>query len=148
MFSISIVFLSWIIGMIATAVIRKTKFYNNQLSNLNFVKSDFLNIILGVGMTKWIIKNSFFKFFNQKLKIDRKVNFSFLDNLRKEMTKSEIDHLFAFVFVQIFMFLILYKQQYLFALIILVVNILMNLNPSLLQQQNKRRIDKFIRKFQ
>ncbi|MES2379595.1 MAG: hypothetical protein V4538_01050 [Bacteroidota bacterium] len=28
----------------------------------------------------------------------------------------------------------------------IIVNILMNLNPSLLQQQNKRRIDKLINK--
>jgi hypothetical protein len=40
-----------------------------------------------------------------------------------------------------------YKTEWLFGLTILIVNKLMNLSPSLLQQQNKRRIDKLIKNF-
>ncbi len=63
------------------------------------------------------------------------------------MTKAEIDHLFAFMFVSIFIIPKLYKQEYVFAFVILIVNMLMNLYPSLLQQQNKRRIDNQIARF-
>jgi len=145
--SISIVFISWIVGMIITALARKTNFYNGTLSNLNFIESETLNKIIGVGIVKWMVKYTFFKFFNPKLKITRKIDLSDLRTLRAEMNKSEIDHLFAFVFVMIFVVVMIFKDKYLFALIIFVVNILMNLHPSLLQQQNKRRIDKMILKF-
>ena len=147
-FSFSIVFLSFIVGMILTASIRKTNFYNKKLSNLNFIKNEMTNKIIGVGVVKWIVKNTFFKFLNQKLKFDSKMNISDVKNIRNEMTKSEIDHLFAFIFVVIFVIVQLYNQQYLLAFIMLLVNIIMNLYPSLLQQQNKRRIDKLIFRFE
>lgn len=145
-FSIAIVFISWITGMIMTASIRKTDFYNNELSSLNFLKNERWNYLIGIGLVKWMVKNTFFKFFNQKLKIDRKINVSDLKNLRAEITKSEIDHLFAFLFVLIFVVLKIWNHEYIFALFILTVNVIMNLYPSLLQQQNKRRIDQLITK--
>mgnify|MGYP003467734050 FL=1 len=64
--------------------------------------------------------------------------------LRDEMTKSEIGHLVGFLFVSIFVLLKIYTQNYLFALIMMMTNIVLNLYPSLLQQLNKRRIDKAI----
>lgn len=147
-FSISIVFLSFIVGMIMTALFRKTNFYKVKLSNLNFIKNETTNKIIGVGIVKWIVKNTFFKFLNQKLKFDRKMNISDIRMIRNEMTKSEIDHLFAFMFVLIFVIVQFYNQKYLLAYILLFVNLIMNLYPSLLQQQNKRRIDKMLFKFE
>ncbi|MCY1660227.1 hypothetical protein [Chryseobacterium sp. SL1] len=130
-----------------TALIRKTNFYHTTLSNLNFVKNEMTNKIIGVGIVKWIVKNTFFKFLNQKLKFDRKMNISDIKNIRNEMTKAEIDHLFAFIFVFIIVIFEMYNQKYFLALIMLLTNITMNLFPSLIQQQNKRRIDKLIFKF-
>jgi len=146
-FAIALIFMSFIVGMVMTSILRKTDFYNKTLANLNLIKSEVLNKIIGIGVIKWIVKNTFFKFFNQKLKIDGKINLTELKIIRNEMTKSEIDHLFAFIFVCIFIIIKLYNQEYLFAFIILIVNILMNIYPSLLQQQNKRRIDNLIKRF-
>ncbi len=88
--------------MIFTTSICKTNFYNKELSNLNFIKNELTNKIIGVGAVKWIVKNTFFRFFNQKLKFDYKMNISDMRYIRNEMTKSEIDHLFAFIIVTIF----------------------------------------------
>ncbi|WP_228433256.1 glycosyl-4,4'-diaponeurosporenoate acyltransferase CrtO family protein [Chryseobacterium arthrosphaerae] len=52
----------------------------------------------------------------------------------------------GFVFVSVFAFLKILGNNFIFAMIIMIVNIMMNLYPSLLQQENKRRIDKFIKK--
>lgn len=145
-FSFSIVFISFIVGMIITVLAKKTPLYNEKLSSLNFIKSDKVNKLFGVGFVKWIVKNTFFKYLNPSLKCDRKMNITELKRIRGEMTKAEINHLFAFVFVLIFVFVQLFNQKYVGASVMLVVNILMNLNPSLLQQQNKRRIDKIINK--
>ena len=147
-FSVSIVFISFIVGMIMTALIRNTNFYKTRLSNLNFVKSDIINQMLGVGLVKWIVKNTFFKYLNPNLRFDKKSNISQIKTIRNDMIKAEIDHLFAFLFVSIFMFSAINNHKFLSALIILFTNIIMNLNPSLLQHQNKRRIDKLLSKFE
>lgn len=143
-FSISIAFISWIVGMIVNTYVRKTDYYNKRLSNLNFIESGNLNNSIGLNYFKWIVKNSFFKFFNQKIKVDRKIEKVDLVNLRNEMTKSEIDHLIAFVFVIIFAVIKSIKFDVTFGITIMMVNVFMNLYPSLLQQDNKRRIDKLI----
>jgi hypothetical protein len=145
-FSIAITFISFMVGMAVNVLWKNTPFYNDKLSNLNFINSKMLNKYFGVDIVKWIVKNTPFKYFNQKLKLRNKVEKTDLHELRKEMTSSEIDHLIGFVFVAIFALMKFYKSEWLFGLIIMTVNILMNLHPSLLQQQNKRRIDNMIKK--
>lgn len=143
-FSFSIVFISWIVGMVINFYLKKTAFYNEKLTRLNFIRSERLNKILGIGVFKWIVKNTFFRFFNQKIKLGRRFEKADLVALRSEMTSSEIDHLIAFVFVMVFVVIKVIKDDFLFGGIILGVNIFMNLYPSLLQQENKRRIDRLM----
>lgn len=145
-FGLSISIISWIVGMIINFILRKTQFYHKNLSNLNFIKNENINKFIGLDLFKWIIKNTFFSFFNQKLKLKSKIEINALHNLRNEMTISEIDHLIGFIFVTVFAFIKGYNHNFLFGLIIMIVNILMNLYPSLLQQENKRRIDAFLKK--
>lgn len=147
-YSVSIVFISFMVGMIMTALIKNTNFYKTKLSNLNFIKSDLLNQIISVGIVKWIVKYTFFKFLNPNLKFHNKTSISEIKSIRNNMTKAEVDHLFAFLFVSLFMFSAIYNQKFILALTMLLINILMNLYPSLLQQQNKRRIDKLLSKFE
>ncbi|AXP82821.1 hypothetical protein CJ739_3761 [Mariniflexile rhizosphaerae] len=142
-FGISISVISWIVGMILNSILLKTEYYK-KISNLNFIESKTLNKNIGIEYFKWIIKNTFFKFFNQKIKLENKK--TELTEVRREMTIAEISHLIGFIFVT---FIAIYKSvshNYLFGLTIMVVNILMNLYPSLLQQENKRRIDKLIKR--
>ncbi len=61
------------------------------------------------------------------------------------MTKSEINHLIEFAFVSIFAIQKVVQLNFVFAAVITIVNIFMNLYPSLLQQENKRRIDRFLK---
>ncbi|MCO5285620.1 MAG: hypothetical protein M9898_04335 [Chitinophagaceae bacterium] len=103
-----------------------------------------MNRILGIGVFKWIVKNTFFRFFNQKIKLSGRFDKADLVALRNEMTSSEIDHLIALVFVMVFVVIKVIKGDFLFGGIIMGVNIIMNLYPSLLQQENKRRIDRLM----
>ena len=142
-FGVSISFISWIIGMIFNSILMKTEYYK-KLSNLNFIESKTLNKNIGLKYFKWIVSNTFFKFFNQKIKLKNKK--TKLTEIRREMTIAEISHLIGFIFVT---FIAVYKSlslHYLFGLTIMIVNILMNLYPSLLQQENKRRIDPLIKR--
>ena len=142
-FGISISLISWIVGMILNSILVKTAYYK-KVSNLNFIASKTLNRNIGIEYFKWLVKNTFFKFFNQKIKLENRKRE--LTDVRREMTIAEISHLLGFIFVT---FIAIYKSishNYLFGLTIMVVNILMNLYPSLLQQENKRRIDKLVKR--
>ncbi len=142
-FGISISFISWIVGLILNAMLVKTKYYEH-LSHFNFIKSPKVNKWIGMKYFKWIVKNTFFKFFNQKIKLkNQKVD---LKEIRKEMTIAEIGHLIGFVFVIPFAIYKSINYNIYFGIIIMFFNVIMNLYPSLLQQENKRRIDKMIRK--
>ena len=142
-FGISISFISWIVGMILNSILAKTEYYK-KISNLNFITSNTLNKNIGMKYFKWVVKKSFFKFFNQKINLKNKK--TELTEIRKEMTIAEISHLIGFIFVTFFAIYKSITHNYLFGLTIMVVNVLMNLYPSLLQQENKRRIDKLIKR--
>lgn len=139
-YSISIVFFSFIIGMILTTIVKKTSLYT-KMSHLNFIKSDTINQLLGIGAFKWLIKNTFLKYFNQKIKIHKDMTVSDLKNIREEMTIAEIGHLFGFAFVFLIIIYLMIQQNYLFASVLCIANIITNLYPSLLQQWNKRILD-------
>ncbi len=140
-FGTSISVISWMIGIIFNAVFGKTEFYK-KLSNLNFIESKSLNKNIGMGYFKWIVKNTFFKFFNQNIKLENK-NID-LKNIRNEMTLAEISHLIGFIFVAIFAIYYSFRVSLAYGLAIIIPNTFLNLYPSLLQQQNKRKIDKLI----
>jgi len=142
-FGISISFISWLFGMIMNSILVKTDYYK-KISNLNFIESKTLNKNIGIKYFKWIVNNTFFKLFNQKIKLKNKK--TKLTEIRKEMTIAEISHLIGFIFVTAFAIYKSFTQNLLFGLIIMLVNVLMNLYPSLLQQENKRRIDKLIKR--
>lgn len=146
-FGISIAFISWIVGMLINASLRKTEFHAKNLTHLNFIKNENLNKFIGLGLFKWVAKNTFFKFFNQKLKIKKRIEKTDLVKLREEMTIAEIDHLVGFVFVTCFAIVSFYNFKFIAGSMMMLVNVLMNLYPSLLQQENKRRIDQFLNKF-
>ena len=129
--------------MILNSIIMKREYYK-KLSNLNFITSKTLNESIGIKYFKWIVKNTFFKFFNQSIKL--KNNNTDLTKIRYEMTLAEISHLIGFVFVTIFAIYKSFIVSFVFGLAIMIANIFMNLYPSLLQQENKRRIDKLIKR--
>lgn len=140
-FAISISVISWIVGIIVNTLIKNQPWYKN-LSYIELVKSKRVNKWMGIDAIKWIIINTPFKYFNPGLKVKGKG--TDLVALRREMTYAEIGHLVGFVFVTFFALIKAINVSILFGVIIMMVNLLMNLYPSLLQQQNKKRIDRFI----
>jgi ABC-type protease/lipase transport system fused ATPase/permease subunit len=142
-FGISMSVISWIIGMVLNSALVKTKYYT-QMSNFNFIPGKKLNEFIGIKYFKWIVKNTFFKFFNQQIKVESKK--TDLTEIRNQMTISEISHLIGFVFVTFFAVYKSFSVHIIFGLTMMIGNILLNLYPSLLQQENKRRIDKLINK--
>ncbi len=142
-FAIAISFISWMVGIIINGFLVKTEFYK-KISSLNFITNKTLNKIIGIDLFNWIIINTPLKLFNVKISgKDKKME---LNEIRNEMTIAEIGHLIGFIFVTFFAIYKSNKENYWFGLVIMIVNVLMNLYPSLLQQRNKRRIDILIQR--
>jgi len=133
--------MSWTVGLILNNILLKTEYYK-KIANLNFMSSVSLNEHIGINYFKWVVKNTYFKFFNQKIKFNNKK--TELTKMRKEMTIAEISHLIGFIFMSIIAFYKGISDNYLFGLTIMILNVIMNLYPILLQQVNKRRIDKLV----
>ena len=144
--SFSFAFISWIVGMVLNGFLAKEESYK-RLTNLNFITNYTTNKRIGLGVFKWIVKNTFFKYFNPKLKLKNKINRADLLELRNEMTFSEISHLIGFGFVGVIALFKFMNGSYIFGITLLIVNILLNLYPSLLQQENKRRIDQILARY-
>lgn len=142
-FGTSISVVSWMIGIMFNGIFGKTEFYK-KFSNLNFIKSKSLNNNIGMKYFKWIVKRTIFKYFNQKIKLENKN--SDLKKIRHEMTLAEISHLVGFIFVTLFAIYFSLKVNLIYGLSIMIPNTFLNLYPSLLQQENKRKIDNLINK--
>ena len=72
---------------------------------------------------------------------------SSLDLVRHdEMTKAEVNHLIGFALVTLAAIVMGITEGPVFGMAMMVGNVLLNLYPSLLQQENKRRIDRVIRR--
>jgi hypothetical protein len=130
--------------MVITALLSKSQFYQKSLSGLSFIKNEKINVMLGLEPFKWLIMHSFFKYFNPKLSIKKRISVNELAEYRAEMTKAELSHCFAFLFMAVFILIKIFNGLFLFAMVMAIINVLMNLYPSLLQQQNKRRIDRYL----
>lgn len=145
-FSIVIVIGSWTIGLLINALIMKQDFYEH-LSHMNFIRSDAVNKAIGVGLVRWGAMHTFFRFFNPNIRLHNKAGLERLQEVRKQMTYSEIGHLIAFVAVVFYAIFMAVNGKVLFAGFLMLSNVFLNLHPSLLQQQNKRRIDRVLQRY-
>ncbi|MBC6366223.1 hypothetical protein [Algoriphagus sp. AK58] len=141
-FGLSLSIVSWMVGIIGNALLLKTSYYE-KLSHLNFIPSKTLNKALGIWHFKWLVKNSFFRFLNQAIKVEGKQ--TDLASIRHQMTLAEVSHLIGFVFVTGAAVYQSYNVSLIFGLAMMIPNTLLNGYPSLLQQENKRRIDQLLK---
>ena len=146
-FAISFTFSFSIVGLFANLAIKDKSFYRH-LENFNFIKSDTVNRYLGIVYFKEILLRSFWRQLNPTIKITKHPDRQKLISLRNEMTSAEIGHLIAFICVIIVAVIFKIKHFYEGAFIpILISNIIFHTYPVLLQQYNKRRLDKVIDRF-
>lgn len=145
-FSLSITVISWMVGMVFNVGLKHTPYYE-RCSHLNFIRNKSIQHALKLSWFKWVVKKTFFKYFNPGLTVQGKADISELKALRDKMTFAELNHLVGFMFVSLFVIAKLVDGLVAFAIIMMIANILLNLYPTLLQQQNKTRIDKLITRY-
>lgn len=140
---IFLIFSSYAIGVLGTVFIQLIGFYQ-WFENHNYI-GDTLTKRLGVLQFGWLIRHSFMGKFNQKLKFKGGINKEKLEQLKKDMTFAENNHLIAFLLLQILIVLLLiWGIQYWQIIAYTILNIIFNLYLVLLQQYNKRRIDRIL----
>ena len=136
-YTLKVIFISWIIGHASTLLLRKV-ISIDKLLQLNVVRNEKLNKLIGVGICRWVLVNSFIKYFTPRLQISvKKPSLNELIELREAMTYAETVHLigFAYVIGRVLMDISNDEHQSMIAPLI-AVNILANLYPALVQQMN------------
>jgi hypothetical protein len=144
-YNLKVMFISWVIGHASTLLLNRM-ISNNKLLKLNFVRSEKVNKLIGVGIYKWVLTNSFVRYFNPRLQITvKKPNLSELLEIRAAMTYAETVHLigFSYIIARIIMNII-NKEHQMMIVPLIAVNITVNFYPVLVQQLNKRRIERLI----
>jgi len=143
-FAISFTFSLSIIGLLVNNAIKNKPFYR-IISNFNFIKSEAANRYLGVILFKKVLVKSFWRHLNPTLKMEGLSDKAKLITLRNEMTSAEIGHLVALLCTFIAVIVMHEKRYYEDAIIpILICNIIFHVYPPLVQQYNKKRLDKVI----
>ncbi len=145
MLSISITLTSGIVGFGIAEKLNKKGVFFNFIKSFILTKNINFYTLIGLKPFTWIVKNTFFKHLNQKIKITNHLNIEKAKYLLDEITISEICHLIGFIIVIIVQIIILlffgFNNLFVF---LLILNISLNLYPFFLQERNKLRITKLI----
>lgn len=140
-FGLSLSVISWMVGIMGNALLLRTRYYE-KLSDLNLITSETLNEFLGIEQFKRIVKNSVFRFLNPSIRVEGR--HTDLAAIRHQMTLAEVSHLLGFLFVAAAALYQSVNVSVVFGLSMMIPNVVLNAYPSLLQQQNKRRIDRLL----
>jgi hypothetical protein len=140
-FGISMSVVSWMLGIIGISLLARSAAYQ-RLQHLNFIPGRTANRYLGIQVFRRIVRDTPLRFFNPGLRLqDGRAE---LRRVRDAMTHAEVSHLIGFAFVAIVALSMALAVDWRFGALMMAPNILLNLYPSLLQQENKRRIDRVL----
>ena len=140
------IFISWMVGHASTLLLGRM-ISIDAILNLNCIRNERLNKLIGVGVCKRALVSSFIKHFNRRLRLSgAKPSVNQLTELRESMTYAETVHLigFAYVIGRVLLSIINEENQSMIVPLF-AMNVLVNLYPALVQQINKRRVDRLIK---
>ena len=141
--AIAAMFLSFIVGMAVNALLRRLEIYE-RLSNLRLFSDpkSFENI--GVLWYRKILLATPLRYFNPNIRFSSNRSKETLDSIRVHMANAEVSHWVGFFAMLPVMVAAWWYRGSTVGLAYLVLNVLGNLYPCLLQQYNKNRLNKVI----
>lgn len=140
---ILLVFASYTIGVFGTGITKILGLYE-KFEDHNYI-GNLLTKRLGVLKFGWLIRKSFMRIFNPKLKFTGKMNTEKLIQLKEDMTFAENNHLFGFIFFQGLIFVLAAWGFEIWQIVsYTIINVVFNLYLVFLQQFNKRKIDRIL----
>lgn len=140
-FGTSISVVSWMVGIIGMSWLARSPWYQ-RLQHLSFVPGSTANRFLGIWLFRRVVRDTPFRFFNPAVKL--REGRADLRRIRDAMTHAEVSHLIGFAFVVIVAVYMGFAVGWVFAALMMLPNVVLNLYPTLLQQANKRRIDRLL----
>lgn len=130
---------------IAEIIRKKNSSFFYSVKNFELTKNIGFYKFLGLDFFTYIVKNTFFRHCNTKIKITKKPTIDEADKLLNEITISELCHFFGLVFVLLFQITVLILGLYDMLFTSLLFNTIFNIYPILLQERNKLRLRNFLK---
>ncbi len=140
---IFLIFVSYTLGVWMTSILKATG--NYLWFDDHYYLNDRRTKQIGVLHFGWLIRHSFMGMFNPKLKYTGNANREKLEELRAEMTFAEVNHLMAFIVLLVLnIVFVFWGVVWWYILAFFLLNLVFNFYLVLLQQFNKRRIDRIL----
>ena len=140
---IAVMFLSFIVGMIADAILRRTANYAWVSSRYLFAKSKSYERI-GVLWFRWFLLITPLRYFNTQICFANKCDLGTLQAVRSNMATTEVSHWCGAIAMLCVTCVVWWQRGATLGLWFLLFNFLGNVYPALLQQYNKRRLERVI----
>jgi hypothetical protein len=141
--AVAAMFLSFIVGMIGNAILRRWTIYEKLSNRYLFSKSKSYER-LGVLWYRKILLATPLRFFNTNIRISGNQTLESLESIKVHIANAEVSHWVGFAAMLVLNVAAWWYRGLTIGLAYLILNILGNLYPCLLQQYNKRRLARVI----
>lgn len=144
---IAMMFLSFLVGVIADSLLRRTAAYDWLSSRYLFANAKAYES-LGVLWFRRFLLATPLRLFNPNIRFTKKTDLESLKKVREHIASAEVGHWVGMVVMLGLMLVAWWLYGAKVGVGYLVLNILGNLYPCLLQQYNKRRLEPVIAAFE
>lgn len=141
--AIAVMFLSFIIGVLADLVLRRMPFYGWMSARYLFADSKTYES-LGVEWFRKILLATPLRLFNTNIKLPKNRDLQLLKDIQQHIATAEVSHWVGFAVMMILTVYAWSSYGPKIGLSFVFFNTVGNLYPCLLQQYNKRRLYQFI----
>ncbi len=140
---VAVVFLSFILGMIGNSVLRRMAVHDSLKDRYLFSGAKTYERLGVLWYRKFLLATPL-RFFNTNIRFTTNRTLETLESVKMHMTDAELSHWVAFFAMLVVNGFVLWYRSPKMALAFLLVNIIGNLYPCLLQQYNRHRLAKVI----
>jgi hypothetical protein len=141
--AVAVMFLSFIIGVLADLVLRRMPFYGWMSAHYLFADAKTYEK-LGVEWFRKILLATPLRMFNTNIKLPKNRDLQMLKDIRKHIATAEVSHWVGFAVMMVLTVYAWMSYGTKIGLSFVFFNMLGNLYPCLLQQYNKRRLFQLI----
>ncbi|WMW80905.1 hypothetical protein RF679_01160 [Undibacterium cyanobacteriorum] len=141
--AVAMMFLSFIIGVFVDLALRRMAIYESISGRFLFADEKTYERF-GVALYRKILLATPLRFFNTQIKIPKNRDLQLLKDIRKHIAAAEVSHWVGFVVMMVATIYAWMNFGPKIGLSFVVLNVLGNLYPCMLQQYNKRRLYQLI----
>ena len=141
--AVAVMFLSFIIGVFADLFLRRLPLYESISGRFLFADEKIYER-LGVAWFRRVLLATPLRLFNTQIKIPQNRDLQLLKDIRKHIATAEVSHWVGFAVMMVATIYAWMNYGPKIGLSFVVLNVLGNLYPCMLQQYNKRRLYQLI----